>query len=111
MISCFAPGRQPRQLRREYRHTLAPRARYAGDVGAPLPRGVVRILEPPEVPVEVPVGIGSARVAAGACGLERHNRELRGGNESREIGPGGVQPAEVVDDELAPRMSAKRSSR
>jgi len=33
MISCFSPGRLLRQFRREHRHTLAPRARYAADVG------------------------------------------------------------------------------
>src|SRR6058998_1715019 len=57
-------ARQPRQLLREHRHALPPRARHARDVGAPEhPRGAERLVEPADVRVDVPIRIWLGGVA------------------------------------------------
>src|SRR5438445_127065 len=63
---------QPRQLVREHRHALPVRARHAGDVGAPEhPRRPEGVVDAPQLVVEVAEGIGLARVARRAGGLDR----------------------------------------
>src|SRR5947199_352749 len=57
-------GRQPRQLLGEQRHALTPRARHPRDVGAPEhPFGAERVVDLPEISVDVAIRIGLARVA------------------------------------------------
>src|SRR5881296_2996155 len=103
-------ARQPRQLLREHRHALPPRARHARDVGAPEhPRGAEGVVDPPQVTVDVAIGIGLARVARRAGGLDGHVRVLRQREHVAEIAPGRVvlrarRSPEVIDDQLESRM-------
>src|SRR5947199_199374 len=103
-------ARQPRQLLREHRHALPPRARHARDVGAPEhPRGAEGVVDPPQVTVDVAIGIGLARVARRAGGLDGHVRVLRQREHVAEIAPGRVvlrvrRSPEVIDDQLECRM-------
>src|SRR5881396_4068036 len=67
--------RQPRELLREHRHALPPRARHARDVGAPEhPLGAEGVVDLAEVSVDVAIGIGRAGIARRAGGLDRDVR-------------------------------------
>src|ERR1700730_7213055 len=69
---------EQRHLFGEHRHALLPRARHAGDVGAPeaalRPEGLDDLLG---VFVDVAIGVGLARIAGRAGALDRHIRVPR----------------------------------
>src|SRR5215467_948825 len=101
-------GRQPGHLLREHGHALLPRAGHARDVRAPEhPLGAEGFVELSDVAVDVAMRIGLARVAGSAGGLESHVRMLGSGYEVWQIRPGGVGPAEVIDDQLEAAMALR----
>ena len=108
-----APPREPGHLLGEHGHALPPRAWHAGDVGAPehplRPEGVV---DATQVVMDVPIGIGRARVAGRPGGLDRDVGVLGQRQHLGQVGPrrvvlGAGGPAQVVDDQLEPRMALR----
>src|SRR5215469_14397486 len=83
---------EPRQLLGEQGHALPPRARHARDVGAPEHAGGAEgVVDAPQVVVDVAIGIGLARVARRAGGLDRH---VRVAGEREHLGQ--ARPRRVV---------------
>src|SRR5262245_15159618 len=77
-------AREPWQLLREHRHALPPRAGHAGDVGAPEhPLWAEGVVDPAQMAVDVPIGVGLAGVARGPGGLDG---DVRVSGEGEHLG-------------------------
>src|SRR6266480_1746558 len=102
---------QPRHLFGEHRHALLPRARHAGDVGAPeaafRPEGLDNLLR---VFVDVAIGIWLTRIAGGSGALDRDIGVFGERQQRRLIAVRGIVLAitntrVMVEDQLKPGMA------
>src|SRR5437762_3402684 len=102
---------QPRHLFCEHRHALLPRARHAGDVGAPeaafRPEGLDNLLR---VFVDVAIGIWLARIAGRSGALDRDIGVFGERQQRRLIAVRGIVLAitntrVMVEDQLKPGMA------
>src|SRR5947207_2536615 len=102
---------QPRHLFGEHRHALLPRARHAGDVGAPeaafRPEGLDNLLR---VFVDVAIGIWLTRIAGGSGALDRDigvfgERQQRRLIAVRRIVLAITNTRVMVEDQLEPGMA------
>src|SRR6266446_6276833 len=82
---------EPRHLFGEHRHAFFPRARHAGDVGAPeaalRPEGLDDLLG---IFVDIAIGVRLARIAGRAGAFDRDIRMLRQGQQGRLVAVCGV---------------------
>src|SRR5260370_615764 len=103
---------QPGQLFREQRHALTPRARHAGDVGAPEPgRGAEGVVEAVQIVVDVAKRVELIRVARRTGRLHRDVRIFREGEHVGQIRPPlararvSSRATEVIEDQLEVRVA------